>query len=145
MTARCAGGLATAVVVVVALVSACGITHSPLEVALGDASSAAGAAAVAVRALGDGDVTTAVAQTAVDDAVTQTSKAAADATSYRAKAGPERRLQQRAVEVVARTTRHLHRAQDDQTKASERKKLERVLKRDRDQLDRLSTRAGVVR
>jgi hypothetical protein len=49
------------------------------------------------------------------------------------------------VEVVARTTRHLHRAQDDLTKASERTRLERVLKRDRDQLDRLSTRAGEVR
>jgi hypothetical protein len=138
------GGLSAAVVMV-ALVSACGITHSPLEVALGDASSAAGAAAVAVRALGDGDVTTTVAQTAVDDAVTQASQAAADVAGYRAEAGLERRLQQRAVEVVARTTRHLHRAQDDLTKASERRRLERVLKRDRDQLDRLSTSAGEVR
>ena len=144
MTATRAGGLTTAVVVV-ALVSACGITHSPLEVALGDASSAAGAAVVAARALEDGDVTTVVAQTTVDDAVTEISKAASDTASYQAKAGPERKLQQRAVEVVARTIRHLHRAQDDLTKASERKKLERVLKRDRNQLDRLSTRAGEVR
>jgi hypothetical protein len=145
MTARRTRQMTAAVVVVVALASGCGITHSPLEVAFGDASSAAGAAAVAVRALDDGEVTTAVAQTAVDDAVTQTSKAAADATSYRAKAGPERRLQERAVEVVARTTHHLHRAQDDLTKASERQRLERMLKRDRDQLDRLATRAGELR
>jgi hypothetical protein len=129
----------------IALVSGCGITHSPLELALGDASSSAAAAALAVRALDDGDVTTVVAQTTVDDAVTEISKAASDTASYRAKAGSERRLQERAVEVVARATRHLHRAQDALTKVSERQRLERMLKRDRDQLDRLSTKAGELR
>ena len=125
-------------------VSACGITSTPLEAALGDASSAAGSAVVALRALEEGEVTTAVAGTTVDDAVVQISQASTGAVEYRGSPGAERQLQERAVPVIARTARDLHQAQDHLTTATARARLMRVLARDRDLLERLSTRAGDV-
>jgi hypothetical protein len=122
----------------------CGITHTPLEVALGDGSSATASAALAIRGLDDGDLTTAVAQTAVDDAVRVISTAASDSAEYEAAIGPERRLQQRAVGLIARAVRHLHDAQDRLTDPAQRARLEQTLKRDHDQLDELATRAGEV-
>jgi hypothetical protein len=131
-------------VLVTAVMSGCGISHSPLEVALGDGASATGSASLAVRALDDGDITSNVAFTAIDDAVTEISKAASDATTYRGSAGAERRLQERALPELARAVRHLHQAQDELTKSTARPVLERTLSRDRDRLEKLSTRAGEV-
>lgn len=133
------------VVLLAGLLAGCGITHTPLEVALGDGASATASAATAIRGLDDGDLTTTVAQTAVDDAVRIISTAASDSAEYRAAAGPERRLQQRAVDLIARAVRHLHDAQDHLAEPAARARLERVLQRDHDQLDRLTIRAGEVR
>ncbi len=123
----------------------CGITHTPLEVALGDGSSATASAAVAIRGLDDGNLTTHVAQTAVDDAVRIIATATTGAVEYEATPGPERRLQQRSVALIARAVRHLHDAQDHLTEPPERARLERELKRDHEQLDKLATRAGEVK
>jgi hypothetical protein len=135
---------AAVAILVAAVVSGCSITHTPLEVALGDAASATGSAALAVRSLDDGDVTSNVASTTVDDAVTEISKAASDAATYRGSAGPERRLQEGALPVLARAVRHLHQAQDGLTRSADRPRLEQALARDRDRLEKLSTRAGEV-
>ena len=133
-----------AAVVVSWLVAGCGITHTPLEVALNDGASATGSAALAVRGLDDGDLTSPVAQTAVDDAVRAISKAASESAEYESSPGAERQLQERSASVIARAVVHLHQAQDDLTKPSERARLEQALKRDSDELEKLSTRAGEV-
>ena len=131
-----------AAVVVSWLLTGCNITHTPLELALSDGASSTGSAALAIRGLDDGNLTSPVAQTAVDDAVRAISKAASESAEYEASPGAERQLQERAVAVIARAVLHLHQAQDDLTKPSERARLEQTLKRDRDQLEKLSTRAG---
>jgi hypothetical protein len=131
-------------VLVTVLPSGCGVSHSPLEVALGDAASATASASLAVRSLDDGDVTSNVASTAIDDAVTEISKASSDAATYRGSAGPERRLQERALPVLVRAVRHLHQTQDQLAKPAARPHLVKTLSRDRDHLEKLSTRAGVV-
>jgi hypothetical protein len=136
--------IVVAVAVITGIQAGCGIMHTPLEVALRDGSSATASAAVAMHGLGDGDLTTTVAQTAVDDAVRVISTAASDSAEYQAAIGPERRLQQRAVALIARAVRHLHDAQDQLSEPTARARLERLLERDRDQLDRLATLAGEV-
>jgi hypothetical protein len=133
-----------AAVVVSWLLAGCGITQTPLEVALNDGASSTGSAALAVRGLDDGDLTSPVAQTAIDDAVRAISKAASESAEYKASPGAERRLQERAVGAIARAVVHLHQAQDDLTKPSERARLARALKRDNDELENLSTRAGEI-
>ena len=136
--------LTCAAVVVSGLLAGCGITHTPLEVALNDAASSTGSAALAVEGLDDGDLTSPVAQTAVDDSVRAISKAASEAAEYQPSPGAERQLQERAVEAMARAVLHLHQAQDDVTKPSERARLAQALKRDSDELEKLSTRAGEI-
>lgn len=135
-------GVGTALVLLTGLLTGCGITHSALEVALSDGSSAAASAALAIRGLGDGDLTRAVAQTAVDDAVREISTAAADSAEYRAAPGRERRLQQRGVVAIAVTVRHLHRAQDRLSEPADQARLARILEGDRERLGRLANRAG---
>jgi hypothetical protein len=138
--------LGMAVLVSAVLVSAgCGITHSPLEKAVGDASSAAATAVVAVRGLHQERLTPDVASTAVEDAIRHISTATADLTSHKATSGAERRLQEQAVNLFARTTRNLHQARDGLTKPSARPRLERLLEQDRDELDRMSRQAGEIR
>ncbi len=134
-----------AAVVASSLIAGCGITHTPLEVALSDGASSTGSAALAVRGLDEGDLTSPVARTAVDDAVRAISKAASEAAEYKSSPGAERKLQERAVSVIARAVVHLHQAQDGLTKPSERARLEQALKRDSDELEKLSTRAGEIR
>jgi hypothetical protein len=131
-------------VVVSWLLAGCGITHTPLEVALNDSASSAGSAALAVKGLDDGDLTSPVAQTAVDDAVRAISKAASEAAEYQSSPGAERQLQERAVETIARAVVHLHQTQDDVTKPSERARLEQALKQDSEELEKLSSRAGEI-
>ena len=144
MTHRPSGRLVGAVALVATLTSGCGISHTPLEVALGSATSATGSAALAVRSLDQGKLTSNVAATTIDDAVTEISTAAADATTYQGSAGRERRLQEQAWPVLTRAVRHLHLAQDRLESPAERPRLVKVLERDRDQLEKLSTRAGEV-
>lgn len=126
------------------LLAGCGITHTPLEVALSDGTSSTGSAALAIRGLDDGDLTSPVAQTAVDDAVRAIAKSASQSAEYEPASVAERRLQERAVEAIARAVHHLHQAQDDLTKPSERARLEQSLEEDRDELERLSKLAGEI-
>jgi hypothetical protein len=124
------------------VLTGCGITHTPLEVALGDGASATGAAALAVHGLDDGDLTTHVARAAVGDSIRAISKAAATAGEYKASARAERRVQDRAVDLIARAVRHLHDADDHLSSPADRARIEQQLRRDRDQLEKLSTQAG---
>ena len=144
MTHRPTGRLVGAVVIAAALTSGCGISHTPLEVALGSATSATGSAALAVRSFDDGALMSTVAATTIDDAVREISTAAADATTYRGSAGPERHLQEKSWPVLTRAIRHLHQAQDQLESPAKRPHLVKVLERDRDELEKLSTRAGEV-
>jgi murein endopeptidase len=125
--------------------AACGVTHTPLETAAGDATSATGSAALALRGLDDGDLLSTVAETTIDDAVTTASKAAKEVSAYRAKNVREKRLQEQAVEAIADAVRDLHRARDGVSSPGLRERLAKRLTKDRDRLDKIATKAGSVR
>jgi hypothetical protein len=123
---------------------ACGITHTPLETAAGDATSATGSAALALRGLDDGDLLPSVAETTIDDAVTTASTAAKQVAAYSAKSPQEKRLQEQAVEAITDAVRDLHRARDGVSSPGLRGRLADRLTKDRDRLDKIATKAGSV-
>jgi hypothetical protein len=125
--------------------SACGVTSTPLEQGAGDATSATGSAAVALRGLDDGDLTSPAAETTIDDAVTTMAKAAKEVAGYTAKNARERHLQERAVAAIADAVRDLHRARDGVSTPGLRERLATRLTKDRDRLDRIATKARSVR
>jgi hypothetical protein len=136
-----------AALVAVALVgclTACGVTTSPLERAAGDATSATGVAALAVRGLDDGDLTTAVAVTTIKDAVTTVSSAAKEVAAFEPRNAQERRLQERAVDAITDAVRDLHHARDGVDKPGQRERLATRLTKDRDRLEKITTKAGSV-
>jgi hypothetical protein len=122
--------------------SACGVTSTPLEQGAGDATSATGSAAVALRGLDDGDLTSSAAETTIDDAVTTIAKAAKEVAGYTAKNARERRLQVQAVEAIADAVRDLHKARAGVSSPGLRERLATRLTKDRDHLDALATKAG---
>jgi hypothetical protein len=135
---------ALAAVALIGCLSACGITATPLEIGAGDATSATGSAALALRGLDDGDLLSTVAETTIDDAVTTASKAAKEVAAYSAKSAREKRLQEQAVEAIADAVRDLHRARDGVSSPGLRERLAKRLTKDRDRLDKITTKAGSV-
>ncbi|TXL60910.1 hypothetical protein [Aeromicrobium terrae] len=133
---------AALVVALVVGLAACGITTPPLERAAGDATSATGSAALALRGLDDGDLTSAVAETTIEDAVTTASKAAREVAAYPAKNTREKQLQEQAVAAIADAVKDLHRARDGVRQPAQRASLVDRLTADRDRLDELTTKAG---
>lgn len=122
--------------------SACGITTPPLERAAGDATSATGSAALALRGLDDGDLLSTVAETTIEDAVVTASKAAKEVAAYPAKNAREKELQEQTVDAIADAVRDLHQARDGVSTPGLRERLATRLKKDRDRLDQLTTKAG---
>ncbi len=124
--------------------SACGVTSTPLEKAAGDATSATGVAALALRGLDDGDLTTIAAGTTIKDAVTTAAKAAKEVAAFEPRNAQERRLQEQAVDAVADAVRDLHQARDGVSEPGQRERLATRLTKDRDRLDEIATEAGSV-
>jgi hypothetical protein len=135
---------AALVVALIVGLSACGITTPPLERAAGDATSATGSAALALRGLEDGDLTSRVAETTIADAVTTASKAAKEVAAYEAQNAREKRLQEQSVDAIADAVRDLHRARDGVSTPGLRERLAARLSKDRDRLDAITTEAGSV-
>lgn len=101
----------TILVAVVLLVASCGVVPDPLELAVGEAASAASSAALALEQRDDGRMPGPTARTMVDDALREvagSSRSAASATV------PASRSDQQdvAVEELAGLVRHLHDAVD---------------------------------
>ena len=133
-----------AALALIGCLSACSVTATPLEKGAGDATSATGSAALALRGLDDGDLLPTVAETTIEDAVTTASKAAKEVAAYPARSAAEKRLQEQAVEAIADAVRDLHRARDAVTTPGVRERVAARLTKDRDRLDELTTKAGSV-
>jgi len=127
-----------AAVLAVAL-AGCGIAKDPLGVTLGDASSAASSAALALEQHDDGRLTKAAAATMVDDARTELATAGKQLAEL-STSGEQTAVQRDALDVLARSVQHVHEASADLGSSRARDLIDR-LRADADDLERLEQAA----
>ena len=101
----------TVLVAVVLLVASCAVMPDPLELAVGEAASAASSAALALEQQHRGRTTGPAARTQVDDALRQATGSARGAASATVPSVLARQ-QDEALEQLAVLVRHLHDATD---------------------------------
>jgi len=136
---RAALSRVTAALVAVTLFVGCGIAKDPLAVAIGDAASAGSSSALALEQHADGRLTTAAAQTMIDDARRELA-GSAQRLSDLSTSGRQSSVQAEAVTVLARTVQHVHEARRSLGSADAEQAAER-LRQDAGALEKLEERA----